>query len=139
MGKTTVKYSHNNGNKKQEQVRYLTIFDLIYGIIFGIAFMQGLKAGIFGILIGSVIGVAAAGAAHLGGFMLNIWLPKRLGIYELTRYREETKEALSARDKVLSTIYGCIIIFVSLLWFVLCSFCSFYFTKLLLKILLINS
>ncbi len=128
-----MKYSHNNELKKQEQIRYLTIFHLIYGIIFGIAFMQGLKAGIFGILIGLVIGLAAAWVANWGGFILNVWLPKRLGIYELIRYREETEEALSARDKVRSTIYGCIIIFVSLLWFVLCAFCSFYFTKLLLK------
>lgn len=128
-----MKYSHNNGHKKQEQVRYLTIFHLIYGVIIVIAFEQGRKAGILGILIGLVIGVAAAWAAHRGGFILNVWLPERLGIYELIRYREETEEALSARDKVRSTIYGCIIIFVNLLWFILCSFCSFYFTKLLLK------
>lgn len=132
-GKATVKYSHNNGHKKQEQVRYLTIFHLLYVVIVVIAFEQGLKAGIFGILIGLVIGLAAAWAAHWGGFILNVWLPERLGIYDLTWYREETEEALSARDKVRSTIYGCIIIFVSLLWFVLCAFCSFYFTKLLLK------
>lgn len=133
-GKATVKYSHNNEPKKQEQVRYLTIFHLLYVVIIVIAFEQGRKAGIFGILIGLVVGLIAAWAAHIGGFIFYEWLPKRLGIYELIRYRDETEEALSARDKVRSTIYGCIIIFVCLLWFILCSFCSFYFTKLLLKL-----
>ena len=109
----------------------MTIIHLLAGIIFMIAFMQGIKAGIFGTLIGLAVGAGAALAFFYGGFIFYVWLPKRLGIYELImRYGEE--EALSTKEKVLSVIYWSIIIFVWLIWFILCCLCSFYLTKLLL-------
>ena len=78
----------------------MTIFHLLYVVIIVIAFEQGRKEGIFGILIGLVIGVAAALIFHSGNFIMSVWLPKRLGIYELIRYREETEEALSPSSAV---------------------------------------
>jgi hypothetical protein len=131
-GKLTVKYTHSNWHKIQGQTRYMTIFHLLAGIIFGIAFMQGKKADVLGMLIGSVIGVGAALAFFYGNFIFFVWLPKRLGIFELVRYSEEAEEVLSAKEKVLSTIYGTIILLATLIWFILCAFCSYYFSKLLL-------
>lgn len=111
----------------------MTIFHLFAGIIFAIAFMQGMKAGILGILIGSAIGIGAALAFFYSGFILYEWLPKRLGIYELTRYKEKhEQEKLSAKDKAIENTYMNVIIIMHLVCFILCSLCSFYFTKLLL-------
>ena len=108
----------------------MTIFHLLAGIVFGIAFMLGIKAGVLGTLISLVVGLGAALAFFYGCFIFDVWLPKRLGIYELIkRYGEET---LNTKEKVLSTIYWIIIIFVWLIWFTLCCLCSFYFTKLLI-------
>ena len=110
----------------------MTIIHLLAGIIFMFAFMEGIKAGILGTLIGLVVGIGTALVFFYGGYIFHVWLPKRLGVLELMmRYAEE--ESLSTKEKVLSVIYWTIIIFVSLVWFVLCCLCSFYLTRILLK------
>ena len=116
-----MKYPHSNRHEIQGQTRYLTIFHLLAVIIFVIAFEQGRKAGVLGMLIGSVIGVGAALAFFYGNFIFFVWLPKRFGIYEIVRYREEAEEVLSAKEKVLSSIYRTIILVATLIGFILCA------------------
>lgn len=108
----------------------MNLFNLLAVVIFIIAFMQGIKAGILGTLIGLVVGAGAACAFFYGGFIFYDWLPKRLGIYELTKYREE--DFNTKKERVLSTIYSSIIIFGCFIWFILCCLCSFYLTKFLI-------
>ena len=110
---------------------YMTIIHLLAGIIFMVAFMQGIKAGILGTLIGLVVGTGTALAFFYGGWIFCVWLPKRLGIFKLIWY-EEAEVTLSSKEKVLSVIYWSIIIFVWLIWLVLCTLCSDYLTKFLL-------